>query len=311
MQGGAHRRSSFDGGDRASQLRKHSGEEGFGLRREQDGAGSGESEVAAPCIVELAARAELRTADSGWPMETVTCGEFSDWTSWRWREVSSPPPRATRRAMQHDKRMGDDPSYVQEVERQALACEEENDRLRAEIAAVRSCSLSTTLTGHRLILANARPADRSRAGSTAPTGRRGPSESRFEGQSDSRSLALSSCLRTHIVLPSNCQRLRDAEYTVAHLEATLSVMETSALHPACLPFFRPLLRALFFFLMVLAPRVGPDLDRLANRDKLVVEEAALSRLAETVTELETASAWTEARKLDAEALLERYVAPPK
>lgn len=62
--------------------------------------------------------------------------------------------------------------------------------------------------------------------------------------------------------------------------------------------------------MVLDPRAGPDLDRHSSRNKLVVEEEALTRLAETVQELETALAWTEARRFDAEALLERYVAPP-
>ena len=57
----------------------------------------------------------------------------------------------------------------------------------------------------------------------------------------------------------------------------------------------------------LPARAGPDLNRLSNRDKLVVEAEALTRLAETVTELERALAWTEARKLDAEVLRERYV----
>lgn len=39
--------------------------------------------------------------------------------------------------MQHDKRMADDNAYVEALERQALASEEDNIRLRAEIAAVR------------------------------------------------------------------------------------------------------------------------------------------------------------------------------
>lgn len=57
--------------------------------------------------------------------------------------------------MQHDEHMAD-PSYVQALERHALACEEENDRLRAEIAAVSTLSpLLTTLLAHTLIHTNA------------------------------------------------------------------------------------------------------------------------------------------------------------
>ncbi|KWU41570.1 hypothetical protein RHOSPDRAFT_36882 [Rhodotorula sp. JG-1b] len=130
--------------------------------------------------------------------------------------------------MQHDELMADDNAYVEALERQALACEEDNARLRAEIAAIEA-----ELAQPRQQLAEDRPGRGSR-------------------------------------------RLRDVEYTVAHLEATLSVIETS-----------------------------PALDRLSQRDKLVAEAEALTRLAETVTGLETALAWTEARKLDAEALLER------
>lgn len=50
--------------------------------------------------------------------------------------------------MQHDRLMADETSYAQALEGQALACEEENDRLRAEIAAVRTLSLTPTLMGH-------------------------------------------------------------------------------------------------------------------------------------------------------------------
>ncbi|KAG0655222.1 hypothetical protein C6P46_001088, partial [Rhodotorula mucilaginosa] len=130
--------------------------------------------------------------------------------------------------MQHDERMADDNAYVEALERQALACEEDNARLRAEIAAIEA-----ELAQPRQQVVGDRPSRGSR-------------------------------------------RLRDAEYTVAHLEASLSVTETS-----------------------------PDLDRLSNRDKSVAEAEALTRLAETVTELETALAWTKARKVDAETLLER------
>lgn len=130
--------------------------------------------------------------------------------------------------MQHDERMADDNAYVEALERQALASEEDNARLRAEIAAV--CTPGPSLSVDPTTQADTRakwtPADRSRAGSTAPASRRGPSESRFEGQSGAVVSFLSSDSRVHT--PFELQRLRDVEYTVAHLEATLSVMETGA-----------------------------------------------------------------------------------
>ena len=140
--------------------------------------------------------------------------------------------------MQHDELMAEETSYVQALERQALACEEDNARLRAEIAAVRTRSLSTTLTGHRLILAEERPADRSRVGTTAPTACRGPFGSRFEGKSDSRSPCLlpSGLIQSSLRSDSACEMLN----TPSRISRRRSPSwKRVRLRPAC-----PLLRSL-------------------------------------------------------------------
>ncbi|GAA5875390.1 hypothetical protein JCM3774_002973 [Rhodotorula dairenensis] len=120
-------------------------------------------------------------------------------------------------------------TYALVLARQASACEQENERLRAEIAAIEAELAQPVEVDER-----------------ATRGTR---------------------------------RLRDLEYTVAHLEATFWTIEDDR-------FARPR-------------------DHLLRRNELVVEQEAFVQLADSVSDLEQALAWTDARKLDEDALLER------